>query len=186
MSTLAEWQQSGRGFIETSKGGDEWKRIEIPAASINRITPGFLEEERRNLGESWYRQEYCCSFEALEGLVYPDFKRCVIPGEPGASATGAATGRAVGGIDFGFRNPFAAVWGVVDRDDILWLTGEHFCRNKPLSCHIKHLPRNVRWYADPAGAGEIDHQQRRQRPPPRHRRRLNDSSDEGYSDMATD
>jgi hypothetical protein len=23
------------------------------------------------------------------------------------------------GIDFGFRNPFAAVWGVVDRDDIL-------------------------------------------------------------------
>ncbi len=65
-------------------------------------------------------------------------------------------GRPVGGIDFGFRNPFAAVWGVVDRDDILWLTGEHYCRNKPLSYHIKHLPRNVRWYADPAGAGEID------------------------------
>ncbi|SRR5260370_19875657 len=39
---------------------------------------------------------------------------------------------------YGFRNPFAAVWGVVDRDDILWLTGEHFCRNKPLRCHIKH------------------------------------------------
>jgi hypothetical protein len=156
-----------RGFFYNAwaKGGPEWKRIEVPAKEISRITPAFLEEERRNLGESWFRQEYCCSFEALEGLVYPDFKRCVIPGEPGASATGgsatgaatgAPTGRPVGGIDFGFRNPFAAVWGVVDRDDILWLTGEHYCRNKPLSYHVKHLPRNVRWYADPAGAGEID------------------------------
>ncbi len=26
------------------------------------------------MGESWVRQEYLCSFEALEGLVYPDFE----------------------------------------------------------------------------------------------------------------
>jgi hypothetical protein len=152
-----------RGFFYDAwaKGGADWARIEVPAPRIPRIQPEFLEEERRGLGESWFRQEYHCSFEALEGLVYPDFKRCVIPGEPGASATGgsatgALAGRPVGGIDFGFRNPFAAVWGVVDRDDTLWLTGEHYCRNRPLSYHIKHLPRNVRWYADPAGAGEID------------------------------
>jgi hypothetical protein len=169
-----------RGFFYTAwaKGGTEWKRIEIPATSISRITPAFLDEERRNLGESWFRQEYCCSFEAPEGLVYPDFKRCVVadawgkrpaclpadawgkrpacPPAAKASETLALQGRPVGGIDFGFRNPFAAVWGVVDRDDILWLTSEHYCRNKPLSYHIKHLPKNVHWYADPAGAGEID------------------------------
>jgi hypothetical protein len=60
----------------------------------------------------------------------------------------------VGGIDFGFRNPFAAVWGIADRDNILWLTGEHYARNKPLSHHIKFLPRDVTWYADPSGATE--------------------------------
>src|SRR5260370_13554690 len=129
-----------RGFFYKAwaKGGDEWKRIEIPATSIKRIAPAFLEEERRNLGESWFRQEYCCSFEALEGLVYPDFKRCVTallpsPGTPGEGSGVRAErlrpqsspnphpnpspgvpgegpqGRPVGGIDFGFPTPFAAV-----------------------------------------------------------------------------
>jgi hypothetical protein len=64
-------------------------------------------------------------------------------------------GRRVGGIDFGFRNPFAAIWGVLDRDGILWLTGEHYCRHQPLSYHAQRLPRDVTWYADPAGANEI-------------------------------
>jgi hypothetical protein len=54
-------------------------------------------EERRAQGESWIRQEYCCSFEALEGLVYPDFARCMVSGPAPAG------GRPVGGIDFGFR-----------------------------------------------------------------------------------
>jgi hypothetical protein len=53
------------------------------------------------------------------------------------------------------RNPFAAVWGTVDRDGILWLTGEHFSRDKSLSYHAKHLPRDVTWYGDPQGAREI-------------------------------
>ena len=66
-----------RGFFYDTwtSGGDTWKRIEVPATQIPRIAPDFLEEERRTLGESWFRQEYCCSFEALEGLVYPDFAR---------------------------------------------------------------------------------------------------------------
>lgn len=138
-----------RGFFYDvwSRGGDDWQRIEVPASQIPRITPEFLEEERRGLGESWFRQEYCCSFEALEGLVYPDFARAVVPGPEPA-------GRRVGGIDFGFRNPFAAVWGVVDRDDVLWLTGEHYQRQRPLSFHARHLPKDVLWYADPAGANE--------------------------------
>src|SRR5438105_6171454 len=105
-------------------------RVEVSAAQVPRIAPEFLEEERRNLGESWYRQEYCCSFEALEGLVYPDFARCVVPVLPSP-----LVGRRVGGIDFGFRNPFAAVWGTLDRDGVLWLTDEHYCRLKPLSYH---------------------------------------------------
>lgn len=64
-------------------------------------------------------------------------------------------GKKFGGIDFGYRNPFAAVWGVLDRDDVLWLTGEHYCRAQPLSYHAPRIPRDVTWYADPSGAGEI-------------------------------
>jgi hypothetical protein len=64
--------------------------------------------------------------------------------------------RHVGGIDFVFRNLFAAVWGVLDRDDVLWLIGEHYTRQKPLSYHARHLPKGVMWYADPSGATEIN------------------------------
>ena len=35
------------------------------------------------------------------------------------------------------------------------LTDEHYCREKPLSYHAQYLPRNVTWYADPSGAGDI-------------------------------
>jgi hypothetical protein len=139
-----------RGFFYDgwAHGGDDWHRIEIAAASVPRITPEFLAEELRTLGASYFRQEYGCSFEALEGLVYPDFARYVVDGPA------PAEGRKVGGIDFGFRNPFAAVWGVADHDGVLWLTGEHYARQKPLSYHAARLPRDVFWYADPSGANE--------------------------------
>jgi hypothetical protein len=149
-----------RGFFYDCwvKGGADWHRIEIPASQVPRFSADFLAKERRALGESWYRQEYCCSFEALEGLVYPDFARCVVPGLPshlGPEGLAVKGLPLVGGIDFGFRNPFAAVWGLHDRDGILWLTGEHYSREKPLAFRAAHLPPNVTWYADPSGAGDI-------------------------------
>jgi hypothetical protein len=106
-----------RGFFYDAwaNSGDDWARIEIPASRISRISSAFLAQERRAMGESWFRQEYHCSFEALEGLVYPDFARCVVPGPAPTS------GKRVGGIDFGFRNPFAAIWGILDREGILWI-----------------------------------------------------------------
>ncbi len=153
-----------RGFFHDAwaNGGADWARIEVPAERISRITPEFLAGERRAMGASWFRQEYGCSFEALEGLVYPDFARCVcrtadIPVGTGGEPTGMSAvrgGRKVGGIDFGFRNPFAAIWGVLDRDGVLYLTGEHYARQKPLSYHAQHMPRDVTWYADPSGATE--------------------------------
>jgi hypothetical protein len=139
-----------RGFFwdAWSRGGKDWARTEVPADRIVRITPAFLAQERRCLGESWFRQEYGCSFEALQGLVYPDFARCLFTGPVPAG------GQRVGGIDFGFRNPFATVWGTLDRDRVLWLTGEHYARQRPLSYHATQLPRDVMWYCDPSGANE--------------------------------
>jgi len=94
-----------------------WDKIKIPWKQCPRITNDFILSERLSLGDSWVAQEYECSFEALEGLVFPDFEQrcgtiCVAP-----------LGKKVGGIDFGFRNPFAAIWGTL-RDDVLWIDGE--------------------------------------------------------------
>src|SRR5262249_54855453 len=128
-----------RGFFyEAWAKGREWTRIEVPAAKVARIAPEFLEEERQALGETFYRQGYECCFEAVQGLVYPEFARCVsscLPPRLRTEAAGVAGQRRVGGIDFGFRNPFAALWGVLDHDDVLWLLGEHYERQRPLSYH---------------------------------------------------
>ena len=66
----------------------------------------------------------------------------------------APPGKPVGGIDFGFRNPFAAIWGTV-RDDVLHIDHELYLRETPLSRIVPQLPNNVLWAADPAGAVEI-------------------------------
>jgi hypothetical protein len=138
-----------RGFFYNAWAREphDWQRIAVPAERISRIQPEFLERERRAIGESWYQQEYCCSFEALEGLIYPDFAKCVVNESP-------PQGRWFGGIDFGLRAPFAAVWGVLDRDDVLWLFGERYGRDKSLAVHRPFLPKYVTWYADPEGAHE--------------------------------
>src|SRR3954447_19398306 len=118
-----------------------------------RITAQFIDEERAAMGDAWVRQEYECSFESMEGLVYPDFAEKTewtigLPPE----------GKPVGGIDFGWRNPFAAIWGVLDKDDVLWIHGERYLRETPLHEHVKALRvKNPRmWYADPAGRTEIE------------------------------
>ncbi len=47
-----------------------WERYEIPATQCPRIRPEFLEEERRALGEWWYRQEYMCEFLDAETAAF--------------------------------------------------------------------------------------------------------------------
>jgi hypothetical protein len=143
-----------RGFFWREwQGAGPWRRTCITSRDCPRITPEFIAEERRSMGDSWVRQEYECSFEALEGLVYPDFASCLVSTWPDPQ------GRRVGGIDFGWRNPFAALWGVLDRDDVLWIAGERYGREIPLHEHRDFLKKNapgVTWYADPAGRTEIE------------------------------
>ena len=51
------WGRRGWFFTEWTEG-EGWERIKIAASECPRISQGFLEEERRTLGEWWYRQEY--------------------------------------------------------------------------------------------------------------------------------
>ena len=64
----------------------------------------------------------------------------------------------MGGIDFGWRNPFAALCGVLDGDDVLWIGWERYLRETPLHLHAAALRQHkgVVWYADPAGRTEIE------------------------------
>lgn len=142
-----------RGFFYREWTGDgPWKRVRVTWRDCPRITPEFIAEERRAFGESWVRQEYEGEFMAMTGLVFPDFAKCVADPWPNP------TGKPVGGIDFGWRNPFAAVWGVHDRDDVLWIAGEYY-RSRSLMheyAAVLKQQKSVMWYADCAGSREIN------------------------------
>ena len=139
-----------RGFFHEAwaRGGPDWQRIEVPADRIARIAPEFLAQERRALGESWFRQEYCCSFEALEGLVFPDFARCVVHGPAPAGRPARRRHR------LRFPQPVRRRLGDPGPRRHSLAHGRTLRRNRPLSYHAQHLPRDVTWYADPSGATE--------------------------------
>jgi hypothetical protein len=44
------------------RGGANWQRVKITAHQCPRISPAFLEEERRELGDLFYQSEYLCRF----------------------------------------------------------------------------------------------------------------------------
>ena len=141
-----------RGWFWREWAGDgPWLRFQVTWRDCPRITPEFIDEERRSLGDAWVAQEYETAFTALEGLVYPDFSSACTDDEAPAG------GILLGGIDFGWRNPFAALWGRLTREDVLWIEGERYRRGTMPSSHAAALKAlgPVRWHADPADPGQI-------------------------------
>ncbi len=60
-----------RGWFHDAWHSEEpWERVRITADQCPRITPQFLEEERRALGERWFRQEFCCEFTSTIDAVF--------------------------------------------------------------------------------------------------------------------
>ena len=52
-----------RGFFyEAWVGKEDWVRVRVTADECPRISAEFLEEERRTMGDWWYRQEYGAEF----------------------------------------------------------------------------------------------------------------------------
>jgi Terminase large subunit, T4likevirus-type, N-terminal len=146
--------QHGWFYREWHNHKASWQRFLVPWQSCPRLSAEFIEEERRKFGTAWIQQEYECSFTAMEGLVYPNFEQFSVVGCPLLQQSETDSCRLVGGLDFGFRNPFAAVWGHVT-DDVLYITDEIYVRQMPLPSIIPLLPRKVPWSADPAGAADI-------------------------------
>jgi hypothetical protein len=62
-----------RGWFYRAWVSDEdWRRVRVTADMCPRISPDFLAAERLALGERWYRQEYCVSFEDAVDAVFAE------------------------------------------------------------------------------------------------------------------
>jgi hypothetical protein len=49
---------------------EPWERYEVPASKCPRIDNEFLSEERRVLGDWWFKQEYGCQFMETEDQLF--------------------------------------------------------------------------------------------------------------------
>jgi hypothetical protein len=62
-----------RGFFyRVWTQSQRWLKIQVTAEQCPRLTPKFLEEERIELGERWYVQEYGCQFVEALGQIFSD------------------------------------------------------------------------------------------------------------------
>jgi len=70
-----------RGFFhhEWTEGGAEWHRTKVTAEMCPRIPKAWLEQERRGIGDWWYRQEYMTEFvETIDQVFsYDDIQRAL-------------------------------------------------------------------------------------------------------------
>lgn len=57
-------------FYEAWRSNEEWERIRVTANECPRISPAFLESERRALGDRWFRQEYMTDFTECIDAVF--------------------------------------------------------------------------------------------------------------------
>ncbi len=72
-----------RGFFhhEWTEGGASWHRTKVTAKDCPRISDVWLEQERRSIGDWWFRQEYMCEFVETTDQVfsYDDIRRALDP-----------------------------------------------------------------------------------------------------------
>lgn len=120
-------------------------------------SPYFPKEEyeraKRMLTPTQFQLRYEGIFGKAEGLIYADFNEqlntCddfVIPDD----------WMRIGGIDWGFINPFVALEAALSPDDVLYVYKEYYQSKKTLREHAEHLNLNIPYYADPSGAQEIE------------------------------
>lgn len=72
-----------RGFFyEAWKQRANWDYYQIPATECPRISSEFLAEEKQNMGEWWFQQEYMCQFLDAQGSAFrsEDIDRIICEG----------------------------------------------------------------------------------------------------------
>lgn len=75
------WGARGK-FYQACQDKESWRYFEVPATSIPRISPAFLERERREMGDWLFEQEYLCKFGQLRTAAFrlEDIEAMIKPG----------------------------------------------------------------------------------------------------------
>lgn len=132
-----------KGILTTNPNGHDWqylwfvkqdmfnnpdykkqfKLIQAPSTENVHLPDGYVESMLASWSQERIKREIEGSFDSFEGQVYHEFRRDVhvirpfrVPGE----------WTRVIGIDHGYRNPSAWIWGAVDYDNNIYIYREFY------------------------------------------------------------
>lgn len=67
------WDDSAEGVLRREQLNEQWRRTPVTAYEVPRITPEFLADERLELGDRWYRQEFELAFlDSIDAVFAQD------------------------------------------------------------------------------------------------------------------
>lgn len=138
-----------------AKGGDPDYFVVQFRSTLN---PGYskveFERARRTMDERLFEMRYMGEFRKMAGLVWPEFDRWTVSPDEVPEPDDRCTH--LGGVDWGFNNPFVALDAFLDHDDVLWVYRERYLSRTLLADHAAALQKDAVYYADPSGKQEIE------------------------------
>lgn len=134
-----------KGILTTNSAGHDWQwrwfvkkdmlrneavkkefvNIYAPSTENYHLPEGYIETMLASWSEERIRREIYADEDTFEGQVYNEFRTDVHVVQPFKIPDGWTK---VAGIDHGFRNPSAWVWGAVDYDGNLFIYREFYQR----------------------------------------------------------
>lgn len=123
-----DWQYSWfvkQDMFNTEKAKTQFKIIKAPSTENVHLPDGYVSGLMQTWSPERIKREIEGSFDAFEGMVYHEFRRDVHVIQP--FVVPKEWTRIIG-IDHGYRNPTAWVWGAVDYDENIYIYREFYER----------------------------------------------------------
>jgi PBSX family phage terminase large subunit len=121
-----DWQYNlfvKQDMLKTEAAKKQFALVQAPSTENKYLPEGYVQSMLDTYSEERIAREVMASFDAFEGAVYPEFRRdihVIKPFDIPKSWT------RVIGIDHGYRNPAAWVWGAVDQDGTIYVYREFY------------------------------------------------------------
>lgn len=140
-------------FKRWLRGDDDYYVRQWSSKSNPAYPKAEYDRAKRSMSKERAAMRYDGQFVRLAGLVYPDLESCVV------EASAPPKGKLVGGVDFGWNNPFSALGGTLYIDDkgrdVLYVWYERYKRHCTVDDHAVALPKGHMWWGDPSRPDSI-------------------------------
>lgn len=138
--------RNGRLLVPTTPRGHNWiyelyeHTADLQDWSVQQgatwenphVSEAEIESARASLPTNVFAEQFAGEFVTPHGRVYEEFRHDIHVGEfsPGAGV------QVFKSIDFGYRNPFACLWGCLDEDGRLCILREYYRSGAAMPLHV--------------------------------------------------